>query len=120
MQDIADAAKSTMGTKAVTSPTLGGQEFTGASGLGAAAYTGFIDPSLASLAALGGYGAANLGYSKPAMSAYNALMLSARPKGASLLREALPGAMAPAGAGLLRRDTEPYRIDLNNMMPGRP
>lgn len=119
MQEIADAAKATMGRTGPVAPTLGGQEFTGAGGLGTAAYAGLVDPTLAGLATLGGYGAANLGYSRPAMSAYNALMLSARPKGASLLREALPGSVAPAATGLLRRE-EPLRIDLNNMLPGRP
>lgn len=119
MQDIADAAKATMGRTGPVAPTLGGQEFAGIGGLGTAAYAGYLDQTLAGLATLGGYGAANLGYSRPAMSAYNALMLSARPKGASLLREALPGSVAPATTGLLRRD-EPLRIDLNNMLPGRP
>jgi len=110
MQDVAEAGTRSLGTAPVGTPSA----TLGLGGLGAGGYgvqAGFVDPALATI--LGG--TALGGYTRPAQSAFNALMTSARPAAAPAVRQQLPGLLSPSATGGYLRDEEIPRIELRGM-----
>lgn len=110
MQDVAEAGTRSLGTAPVGTPSA----TLGLGGLGAGGYgvqAGFVDPALATI--LGG--TALGGYTRPAQSAFNALMTSARPAVAPVVRQQLPGLLSPSATGAYLRDEQIPRIELTGM-----
>lgn len=111
MQDVAEQGMTSLGGGPIKPTQLGGGlEFgVGGAGIGASLVGGSL-PLTAALPLI-----PMAGYSAIPQSAFNALMMSARPSVAPAIRQQVPAAMSPSMVGELRRDENIPRIELRGM-----